>query len=251
MGETVNLRRVNKKDPGTAGDVENLLQEETASPNDDPTLMPCGDAAPGPASLAEAVFRGVVDHVATPVEDVASKPGGLLALAKLAFLGVFLGMATSIAVLAVAVFLESLDVVHLESAHGLREAAFGRLHDPEILADVQEAAGLKFLSMSEYDVLRREVDEAPGVIATAEERLQKAQVEMDEKMKDVDVASLQAEHESLLKHPLLGLDKYCGDCLWDRGITCDTRVAYMHIKHKLKLIKATVAAMDHPSCIKN
>ena len=153
-------------------------------------------------------------------------------------IGLALGIAASIATLA----------VHRKSAHGLPEAALAMLNDPETLANVQEASGLKFLRMSKYEVLRREVDRAPELIGYAKEALQKKLAETDEKMMD----SRRAELESLLKHPLLALEKYCGDCLWNNtAITCDTRVAYVQEKYELKLITAKVVAMDHPSCIKN
>ena len=243
MSDTCNLRKVTKKGPGPAGDIEDLL-EETAPLADALPHAP-RDAGPGSASLAGAVFRGVVDNVTAPDEDDDSQPVGLLAVAK----DIIMGLLLAIALLAVMVYLDSHDVVHLESAHTLRTMAFAMLNDPETLVNVQEAAGLKFLPMSEYDVMRRTVDEAPETITNAKETLQKKQEEMDEKMKGVD--SLRAEHESLLKNPLLGLDKYCGNCKWNRKITCDARKAFLMKKYKLKNIKATIGAMDHPSCIKN
>ena len=242
MGETASLRKVTKKGPGPAGDVEDLLQEEETAPLTD--APPPRGAAPSSATLAGAVFRGVVDNVTAPDEDDVSRPGGILTLVKQAFLGVVLG----VALVAVLVYLDHLDVVHLESAHGLRDVAFEMLNDPETLANLQEASGLKFLSMPEYEAMQREVDGSSEIIAKAEEELQKKQVEMEEKMKEVD--SLVAEHNGLLENPLLGLGNFCGDCTWNGGITCGARAQFLQDTYKVKPIAAKVTVMEVESCNK-
>ena len=243
MGDAGTLRKVTKKGAGPAGDVEEMLEEETAPRTAAPApARPRGAATPGPASLAGAVFRGVVDHVTAPDEDDVSRPGGLLTLAKQVVLGVFLG----IAMVAVLVYLDHLDVVHLESAHGLREVAFDMLNDPETLANLQEAAGFKFLSMPEYEAMRREVDEAPEKIAEAEEELRRKGAEGDETWKEAKKA--EAYRETLLRSPSLGLDAYCGDCAWNGGITCAARVKFLQDTYHVKPLTGKITVMEGSSC---
>ena len=242
MGETAVLRKVTKKGPGPAGDVEDLLHEEETTPLTDASALPPRDAAPSSATLAGAVFRGVVDNVTAPDEDDVSRPGGILTLVKQLFLGMVLG----VALVAVLVYLDHLDVVHLESAHGLREVAFDMLNDPETLANLQEAAGFKFLSMPEYEAMRREVDEAPEKIAEAEEELRRKGAEGDETWKEAKKA--EAYRETLLRSPSLGLDAYCGDCAWNPGITCDARVKFLQDTYHVKPLTGKITVMEGSSC---
>ena len=240
MGETASLRKVTKKGPGPAGDVEDLLQEEETAPLTD--APPPRGAAPSSATLAGAVFRGVVDNVTAPDEDDVSRPGGILTLVKQAFLGVVLG----IALVAVLVYLDHLDVVHLESAHGLRDVAFEMLNDPETLANLQEASGLKFLSMPEYEAMQREVEGSSEIIAKAEEELRQKGAEADEKWKEAKKAKVY--RETLLHSPLLGLGAYCGDCAWNPGITCDARVKFLQDTYNVKPLKGKITVMEGSSC---
>jgi len=239
MGDTGSLRQVTKKGPCPTGDIEDLLEGAASSPTDDPA------PAPGPASLAKAVFRRVVDTVTAPDEDDVSRPGGLLTLFRQVVLGLALGVGT----VAALVYLDHRDVVHLESAHRFREAAFGLLSDPETLANVQEASGLRFLPRAEYEALRREVDETSvEEIGAGEEELRQRTAQAEEKRKEAEVR--RAEHESLLHHPLLGLDRYCGGCAWGGGSTCDARVTYLRDTYSTRTVTAKINAMGHPSCIK-
>ena len=91
MSDTCNLRKVTKKGPGPAGDIEDLL-EETAPLADALPHAP-RDAGPGSASLAGAVFRGVVDNLTAPDKDDDSQLAEILTVVKEIIMGLLVGIA--------------------------------------------------------------------------------------------------------------------------------------------------------------
>mmetsp|Transcript_29238 Transcript_29238/g.53594 ORF Transcript_29238/g.53594 Transcript_29238/m.53594 type:complete len:300 (+) Transcript_29238:22-921(+) len=56
------------------------------------------------------------------------------------------------------------------------------------------------------------------------------------------------EYNALMNNPLLGLDKFCGTCLWDEKMTCDGRVAFLQNSRNIGMLQARISAMEITSC---
>ena len=65
-------------------------------------------------------------------------------------------------------------------------------------------------------------------------------------------AAIKPGYDILVKDPMLGLDKFCGECSWNGGTDCFMRLSYLMDTYNLKPIKATLDLMKStPQCVKN
>lgn len=223
-------------------DLEALIQDK-----DEPVVKrsaPTGGASShNPVFLGKVIFQKVVGLISSDEEEDAS-PGGLITLLRDIIVGVVFGVVT----ISVLVFLDHKDVVHFQSAHNFRNAAFNMLNDPETIATLEESTGMKFLTISDYDAKRKEIDSVAAKIVSHQEVLDKRIAESENKKKEV--VALKEEHTRVMNHPLLGLDKYCGGCKWSmQGQTCDARVAFLQEKYNTPTIVGKVSAMAHVGCM--
>jgi len=235
-----NLRQVSKKD-SPEGDIE--------APSDRPKITPPGVAPSGPRGinnpvfLAKVIMNKVVALLVSSDEEDITRPGGIITLLKDVIVGVIMGVMT----ISAFIFLDHLNIVHFQSAHSFRNAAFQLLNDPETIANIEEATEYKFITISDYEAKMKEISSVTEKLEGHKKVLERREAEAEEKKKEAD--GIRGEYESLMASPLLKLDKFCEGCSWSGKTTCIGRVTFLQETYNTRPIAAKVNAMLHESCI--
>jgi len=224
--------------PKTEEDVE--AQKQQSAPA---IPAPARGGGHNPVFLIKVIFKKVFTLLIMSDEDDISKPGGVITLLKDIVLGIILGVFC----ISTLIFLDHRDVIHIQSAHHFRDAAFSLLNDPETMATVEESTGFKFMSMREYEAKMKEIESVEDRNEKSQEILEKRIAEAEEKTKEID--SIKEEWENLMKSPLLKLDKFCGACIWGPGKTCQGRLDFLKSTYDTPHLQGTVNVMLRPACI--
>lgn len=203
---------------------------------------PRGAAVHNPVVLMKIIVSKVVSLLLTTDEDDISQPGGIITLLKDIILGVIFGVLT----ISTLIFLDHRNVIHFQSAHHFREAAFTLLNDPETIQTLEESSDMHFMTIAEYESKRKEIDSVADKLKSHEEVLNKRIAEGDEKKKELE--GIRGEYDALMNNELLGLKHYCGGCIWGQKTTCDGRVRYLQDTYNTRPIAAKINAMTRPSC---
>mmetsp|Transcript_48519 Transcript_48519/g.103243 ORF Transcript_48519/g.103243 Transcript_48519/m.103243 type:complete len:248 (+) Transcript_48519:205-948(+) len=244
------LRKVSNKDKNILPeeDVEAPKDKDKGSSKDAPSASDSFSASSvsghNPVLIAKLIFRKVITLLIASDEEDVTQPGGIITLLKDIIAGVILGVIT----ISTLIFLDHRDIVHFQSAHNFRNAAFQLLNDPETIANIEESSELKFMTITEYESKKKEIDSVAEKKVKNQEILDKRTKEAEEKKKEV--TEIKVEHESLLNNPLLELNKYCGACSWSGKTSCATRVQFLQDTYNTRPIQAKISAMQHPSCKK-
>jgi len=170
--------------------------------------------------------------------------GGIIAVARDIFMGIILGFLT----ISMLILLDHRNVVHFQSAHSFRSAAFSLLNDPETIANIEESSDLRFMVVADFESRQGEIDGVAKKLEAQGEILAKRDKEVDEKKKEVEL--IRREYETLMANPILGLDKFCGGCVWGSTGTCDKRVTYLQDTYNTRPVAAKISAMTKESCVK-
>lgn len=193
-----------------------------------------------PVFLTKAILGKVIGLLTS--DDQGDAESGFVALLKDVIIGIIMGVVG----MSVLIFLDHRNVIHFQSAHHFRDAAFGLLQDPETMATIEESSDLKFITASEYEYYKSTIDGVAEKIKSSEEALEKRSEELEKNTKEIE--SLKGEHEEMLKDPRLGLDKFCETCPWG-NTNCAARVKYMEDTYKLKPFRAKIDVMKAaPGC---
>mmetsp|Transcript_45678 Transcript_45678/g.95861 ORF Transcript_45678/g.95861 Transcript_45678/m.95861 type:complete len:236 (+) Transcript_45678:61-768(+) len=224
--------------PKTEEDVE--AQKQQSAPA---IPAPARGGGHNPVFLIKVIFKKVFTLLIMSDEDDISKPGGVITLLKDIVLGIILGVFC----ISTLIFLDHRDVIHIQSAHHFRDAAFSLLNDPETMATVEESTGFKFMSMREYEAKMKEISSVTEKLEGHKKVLERREAEAEEKKKEAD--GIRGEYESLMASPLLKLDKFCEGCSWSGKTTCIGRVTFLQETYNTRPIAAKVNAMLHESCI--
>eukprot|EP00581_Thalassiosira_minuscula_P018149 CAMPEP_0183716204 /NCGR_PEP_ID=MMETSP0737-20130205/10196_1 /TAXON_ID=385413 /ORGANISM="Thalassiosira miniscula, Strain CCMP1093" /LENGTH=177 /DNA_ID=CAMNT_0025945437 /DNA_START=35 /DNA_END=565 /DNA_ORIENTATION=+ len=163
--------------PKTEEDVE--AQKQQSAPA---IPAPARGGGHNPVFLIKVIFKKVFTLLIMSDEDDISKPGGVITLLKDIVLGIILGVFC----ISTLIFLDHRDVIHIQSAHHFRDAAFSLLNDPETMATVEESTGFKFMSMREYEAKMKEIESVEDRNKKSQEILEKRTAEAEEKTKEVD-----------------------------------------------------------------
>ncbi|KAL7534017.1 hypothetical protein ACHAWF_004695 [Thalassiosira exigua] len=245
------LRQVKKDNDPPEVDVEAPADEKgpsspkpAAAAGAFSAASPSAGSSHNPVFLAKAVIRKVVTLLMASDEEDLTQPGGVVTLLKDVILGVILGVIT----ISFLIFLDHRDVIHFQSAHNFRNAAFQLLNDPETIANLEESSDLKFMTVADYERKKKEIEGVTQKIKDGETVLAKRTGEWEEKKKEVD--ALRGDYNEMYQNPLLGIDKFCGTCHWGMKFTCDGRVKFLQDTYNTKLIEAKMSAMGHASCKK-
>lgn len=199
-------------------------------------------ASHNPVFLAKLVISKVMNLLLASDEQDVTQPGGFVTLLKDIIVGVILGVLT----ISTLIFLDHRNIVHFQSAHNFRNAAFQLLSDPETIANIEESSDLKFMTVAEYEAKKKEIDTVAEKLKTNEEVLEKRTKEAEEKEKEIQ--GIREEYEKLKNDPTLGLNKYCGGCSWRGGTTCDARAQFLINTYNTRPIQAKVNTMLHAAC---
>ncbi|KAL3812134.1 hypothetical protein ACHAXA_009393 [Cyclostephanos tholiformis] len=222
-------------------------RDAAASPGD--SSMPAkasNGRTNNPALLVRLVLRKVLDQLSGDEDsgDITTL-GGILALLKDIVIGIICGTL----ILSTIIFLDHRNVIHLQSAHNYRNMAITILSDPDTREEVQEASGLIFLRSEDYERKATEIKSAPTKMKEAEEKKKKVVADLEVIKKERD--TIKPGYDELVSHPSLGLDKFCGDCMWQGGTNCNVRKDYLKSTYNLGEIKAKVEMMKIlPQCVK-
>ena len=207
------------------------------------SVSPVSGGTHNPVFLAKVIFQKVATLLlSSNDEEDITQPGGIITLLKDIILGVILGVLT----ISTLIFLDHRDVVHFQSAHNFRNAAFQLLNDPETIATIEESSDLKFMTYSDWESKTKEIESVTEKLKGHEEVLAKRVAEGEEKAKEVE--SIKAEYESLMANPVLGLDKWNEGGSWGGGTSCAKRVQYLQDTYNTRPIAAKLSAMEHPGC---
>eukprot|EP00956_Cyclotella_meneghiniana_P027414 scaffold61242_cov53-Cyclotella_meneghiniana.AAC.4 len=202
--------------------------------------------ANNPIFLAKMVIRKVLSILITDDEggDVGPSVEGysVIGFLKDVLIGVVMGLVT----ISLMIFLDHINVIHLQSAHNFRENAFAMLNDPETIANLEEA-GVKFITMDQYQLMKEELDGADEKIEDMKEKVAAKVKEMAEI--EAKLGPIKEEYEKRLAATTLPLDKWCGTCAWGGGGNCDARKQYFIDTYGHGEVSAKVAIMKQsPKC---
>mmetsp|Transcript_16208 Transcript_16208/g.29270 ORF Transcript_16208/g.29270 Transcript_16208/m.29270 type:complete len:228 (+) Transcript_16208:305-988(+) len=192
----------------------------------------------GPVFLVKAIVGKVVTIFRGSEDN-----DGAIELSRDFTLGIIFGLF----MIANLVILDHTNIIHSDSAHNIRRTGFKLLNDPETLAFVEESSDLKFLPMYLYDNMREEITSQKRN-AELQKVVDKRTAEENEKIREKE--ALKKEFESLVNHPTLELDKYCGGCIWNLATTCNGRVTFLQDKYGMGLYSAKLSAMEIKTCKK-
>ncbi|KAL3826631.1 hypothetical protein ACHAXA_009072 [Cyclostephanos tholiformis] len=244
--------RLKKREVIPEEDVEAPLifppkRDAAASPAASPMSVKASNGRTNnPALLVRLVLRKVLDQLSGDEDsgDITTL-GGILALLKDIVIGIICGTL----IMSTIIFLDHRNVIHLQSAHNYRNMAITILSDPDTREEVQEASGLIFLRSEDYERKVIEIKSVPTKVKDAEEKKKKVIADLEVIKKERD--TMKPGYDELVKHPSLGLERYCGDCNWQGGTNCNARKDYLMSTYNLKEIKAKIEMMKSlPQCVK-
>jgi len=232
------LRRGTTKESFWKGDVE--------APNDKGgSESSAVHGRSGPAFLTRRKFLSYT-FLLTEEEEHLSHAGKIIVILR----DVIIGIILSLVIISILIFLDHRDVIHLQTAHNFRSTAFQLMNDPETIATLEESSNLKFLTVDDYESMKREIEKKHDELKINTELLEKRTKEEEEKSKGKEADDLRKEYEALIKNPLLEWDKYCGTCAWQGRTSCDERAKYLQETYNLGEVVAKIATIRPPICVK-
>lgn len=247
-------------------DIESLINDNTAttttttrlimaSDDDDTTTISTTTTSSLNPFFLHAIRRKVLSLLLVDDDDgdidINSKNQSscekIISILRDIILGSIIGLLT----ISFIMILDHKNIIHLQSAHNFRNAAFQLLHDPETISYMETNMDVKFMSIEEYNSTKKEMDKAVQEMERLQKLLDERSAEGDEKKELLD--SLSEEYNTLLlsSTPILGFDKFCGSCKWGGSGTCDDRVQYLMDRYGNSLLSAKLNVMEsHESCKK-
>jgi hypothetical protein len=219
-------------DPSENEDIESsspLIDDGTKSATDHNTNNP----------IVRLVLRRVVQLLGK--EDTYD--GGILSFFK----DIVIGLTLGVLLMSFLIFLDHRDVIHIQSAHKIRETSYDMLTNPETRALVEEATNLKFITKEVYETNQKEIESFTNKISQYESKYKGIEAEVTTAKKEYE--SLTPNYNDFFK--AAGLNKYCGDCIWTSGSNCDNRVAYLKSTYKISQVGALLGVKESaPQCFK-
>ena len=234
----MSLRKKNRNqddppvDPPENEDIESsspLIDDGTKSATDHNTNNP--------------IVRQVLRRVVQLLRKEDTDDGGILSFSQ----DIVIGLTLGVLFISCLIFLDHRDVIHIQSAHRIRETSYDMLTNPETRALVEEATNLKFITKEVYETNQKEIESFTN---------KTSQYESKYKGIEAKVTAAKKEYESLTPNYndlflAAGLTKYCGDCIWTGGSNCDTRVAYLKSTYKISQVVALLGVKESaPQCFK-
>ena len=255
----MSLRQANNDPPVQTPDEESqsLLKSNTtassALPSNNNTPLSAFDRMTtatntrNPVLLAKLVLtKFVLLLTSENEEDPNTRLGFTLALLKDVILGITFGLI----IVSLAITLDHRNIIHIESAHNLRNAAYASLSDPETLQYVETETGMKFLSLEEYESIQDEITFLDAKVDAIQEKLVKYDSELETAAKNLE--ELTKEMDDLLQNSpgLKILDEFCGRCSWAGRTNCNARVKYLVDKYNNPPVAMRMALLKQGKCKK-
>ena len=199
-----------------------------------------------PILLAKLVGRRFL-HLMLSEEDAdpSSNLGFAIGLLKDIILGIVFGVLT----ISLVIVLDHRNIIHLQSAHHLRDNVYATMSNPDNLAYLEEETGMKFMSFEEYDSVKKEVDSSLSLTEQAKTKLDERTKELEERKKELE--TVKEEYEKVKSDPKFKeLDNFCESCKWG-PTNCGARVNYLVDTYNQGKIFSMIALMKEGKCKKS
>jgi hypothetical protein len=233
-------QKTRKDDPPVVEENEDI---ESSSPLiDDNATKKATDHITNNMNIVRLVRRRVV-QLLLGKEDTTDNDGGILSFLQ----DIVIGLTLGVILMSFLIFLDHRDVIHIQSAHKIRETAYNMLTNPETRTLVEEATNLKFITKEVYETNLEEIDSFASKTSQYESKVKGIEADITTAKKEYE--SLTANYNDLFL--AAGLDKYCALCLWSGKTNCDTRVAYLKSNYNIKQVEALLGVKESaPQCFK-
>jgi len=199
-----------------------------------------------PILLAKLVGRRFLQLMISEEDaDPGSNLGFAIGLLKDIILGIVLGVLT----ISLVIVLDHRNIIHLQSAHHLRDNVYATMSNPDNLAYLEEETGMKFMSFEEYDSMKKEIDSSLSLTEQAKTKLDERTKELEERKKELE--TVKEEYEKAKSDPKFKeLDNFCDSCKWG-PTNCGARVNYLIDTYNQGKISAMMALMKEGKCKKS
>mmetsp|Transcript_28715 Transcript_28715/g.48821 ORF Transcript_28715/g.48821 Transcript_28715/m.48821 type:complete len:270 (+) Transcript_28715:84-893(+) len=199
-----------------------------------------------PLMLAKLVARKFILLLTTEQEeDPNTRVGFTVALLKDVILGVVFGFLT----ISFAIVLDHRNIIHIQSAHHLRDASYSAMSDPATLAMIEAETDMKFMPAVDYEAAKKEIEDSQTTLEAVKVKLEERTAELEEVTKSMQ--ALEEEKEALMKDPKMAeLDNFCSGCSWGGSANCGARVQYLMDTYNNAKVSAMLALMEQGKCKK-
>mmetsp|Transcript_37101 Transcript_37101/g.78311 ORF Transcript_37101/g.78311 Transcript_37101/m.78311 type:complete len:325 (+) Transcript_37101:85-1059(+) len=197
---------------------------------------PANDLSRNPIVLTKIILRKVIQLialVATAADYDRNKPGLTIIVA---LKDIIIGMLWGSIVLFI---IEHRRYTNVDSIKSL-------IINPENVKKIEESTGWKIMCMPEWDIKHGEITGLPKQLEEYQQQIDQFNTEL--KGYKEEIKNGKKEYDDMILR--LGLDKYCGDCVWGGGKTCDQRVDYLQGTYKTPKWEARISAMKKPNCVR-
>lgn len=186
---------------------------------------------------AEDRMRGDGEIICPP------DPRIVITLLKVAFRGGLIGLALVSLVLVV----DNVFLLRFSPARAVRRATSAIINDSEALRSFEDDARLKFMEAETYTSLKEEVADENSKVKLAASKLERRA----QKLSEIERETEQVQQGIQALTSKLGLDRWCGDCVWSvrgSGITCSKHVQTAVDEYHIPKFQAMMAVMSDGRC---
>mmetsp|Transcript_24217 Transcript_24217/g.36052 ORF Transcript_24217/g.36052 Transcript_24217/m.36052 type:complete len:268 (-) Transcript_24217:165-968(-) len=241
---------LNNAPPRAAAAPRSFTQPSSASSSSSSPAISAFDAmaaatnTQNPLMLAKLVARKFILLLTTEQEeDPNTRVGFTVALLKDVILGVVFGFLT----ISFAIVLDHRNIIHIQSAHHLRDASYSAMSDPATLAMIEAETDMKFMPAVDYEAAKKEIEDSQSSLEAIKLKLEERTAELEEVAKSMK--ALEEEKETLMKDPkITEVANFCTGCSWGGPGNCGTRVQYLMDTYNNAKITAMLALMEQGKC---
>mmetsp|Transcript_13990 Transcript_13990/g.22968 ORF Transcript_13990/g.22968 Transcript_13990/m.22968 type:complete len:270 (-) Transcript_13990:203-1012(-) len=199
-----------------------------------------------PLMLAKLILRKFLILLTNEEEtDPTTTLGYTVALLKDIIIGIVFGFLT----ISFAIVLDHRNIIHIQSAHHIRESVYASMSDPATLQQIEAEMDMKFMSIKEYEAAKQEIQASQTVFDEVKSKLETREKELEEL--NTKFQAVVDEKAELMKHPkFAGLDNFCEACSWGGPGSCGARVEYLMNTYNVGKVAAMLDLMGKDKCKK-
>lgn len=227
-----------------------VVSQRTAAPS--PTIsafdaMAQASNTRNPVMLVKMVARKFI-LLLTTAEEESDPSNGMVGYSIGLLKDIILGVVFGVLTISFAVVLDHRNVIHFQSAHHLRDAAYAAMSDPQTITLIEAETDMKFMSVADYDASKKEIDDSLSNLESIQKKLEGRTKELEEKQKEL--ATVNEEKKKLMENPKVQeIDNWCGSCQW-ANTSCDARVSYLGSTYNLAKLPAMLGLIKEGKCKK-
>lgn len=167
---------------------------------------------------------------------------------------VIFGTILGVIILLSLLYLDFRNVIPLPgSVRSLRQSAFELIIDPETMSTMEEALDRAFIPMAVYEEIRDEISQhETAVDEMVKYGLSVYEKELEDSAKleeGMDVIKKEREYLKARYERVVGLDKWCGSCVWKGRTQCDARMSFLMATYATNEMKGKLGIMDSGKCL--